>query len=72
MPSINPGKLRHARERAGLRTEHAAVALGRSNKTIEGYERGVITPPGDILIALAALYGVTVETLCDQAPAGAR
>jgi transcriptional regulator with XRE-family HTH domain len=72
MPSINPRKLQRARERAGLRREAVAVALDRSNKTIECYERGVIIPPGDILVALAALYGVTVEALCDEAPAGAR
>jgi DNA-binding XRE family transcriptional regulator len=73
MPSIDPIRLRRARERAGLRREPVAVAVDRSTKTIECYESGAVTPPGDILVALAALYGVTVEDLCrDETPAGAR
>jgi transcriptional regulator with XRE-family HTH domain len=73
MPAIDPAKLREARERAGLSREQVAIALGKSFHTIQAYEIRPIIPPGNVLVALAGLYGVTVEDLCrDQAPAGAR
>jgi DNA-binding XRE family transcriptional regulator len=73
MPAIDPVKLREARKRAGLDREHVAIALGKSYHTIQAYEVGQAVPPGNVLIALATLYGTAVEALCrDEAPAGAR
>jgi transcriptional regulator with XRE-family HTH domain len=73
MPGDFPAKLRAAREAVDLRREEVAVDLHKSYRTIEAYETGQNIPPGDVLVALAKLYGVTVESLCsDDAPAGAR
>lgn len=73
MPSIDPARLRAAREQAGLSREYVAISLSRTHRTIVAYESGQACPPGDVLVRLAALYGCTVEDLCsDDAPAGAR
>jgi DNA-binding XRE family transcriptional regulator len=73
MPAIDPARLRAAREYAGLGREYVAITLGRSYHTIQAYETGQAVPPGNVLVTLAALYGVTVEDLCrGEAPAGAR
>ena len=74
MPGIDPSKLRAMREAASLRREAVAIALGKSYHTIQAYEVGQAVPPGDVLVALAALYGVSVESLCtdDDEPVGAR
>ena len=79
MSGIDPPKVRAARERAGLRREAVAIALGKSYHTIQAYENGQATPPGDVLVALAQIYGVTVErpvpptasrrVPCERAPA---
>jgi transcriptional regulator with XRE-family HTH domain len=73
MPSIDPAKLKAARERSGLRRERVATELGKSYLTVQAYELGGAIPPGNVLIRLAAMYGVTVESLCaDETPAGTR
>jgi transcriptional regulator with XRE-family HTH domain len=73
MPVIDPARLRAAREAAGLRRETVAETVGRSYACITSYERGQASPPGPMLIRLAALYQVPVEALCaDPDPAGAR
>ena len=69
MPVIDPALLRAFRERAGLRRETTAEALGSSYASIQSYERGVSTPPGDTLIRLARLYGCQVEDFCAADPA---
>jgi transcriptional regulator with XRE-family HTH domain len=71
MPAIDPAKLRAAREHAGLRREPVAIAVGKSYHTVAAYESGQAAPPGNVLVTLAHLYGVTVEDLCREAPAGA-
>jgi transcriptional regulator with XRE-family HTH domain len=71
MPSVNPAGLRDARVAAGLSREQVALARGKSYLTIRSYELGQVVPPGNELVALAALYGVKVEDLCREAPAGA-
>jgi transcriptional regulator with XRE-family HTH domain len=73
MPIVDHNLLRTARERAGLTRERAGTALGKSYPAIQAYERGVIVPPGNVLVAMARLYRVAVEDLCrDADPAGAR
>ena len=70
---IDPAKLRAARKARGLSREVAATSIGRTYPSIQSYENGVNVPPGNVLIALAALYGVAVGDLCrHDAPAGAR
>lgn len=55
--------LRRARISAGLRPEQLAVAVGRSVYSISAYERGVATPPVDVLAILADTLGVSVDDL---------
>jgi transcriptional regulator with XRE-family HTH domain len=71
LPITDPFRLRAARERAGLRRETVAEALGLSYGAVVAYERGASDPSARVLVGLARLYGVTVEDLC-TAPAGAR
>lgn len=71
-PRVDPAKLRAAREARGLSREVAATSIGRTYPSIQSYENGVNVPPGNVLMALARLYGVAAEDLCrDDAPAGA-
>ena len=67
MPTVDPNQLRARREAAGLTREQAATALAKSFKAIEAYERGANVPPGNVLVAMARLYGVAVEDLCREA-----
>jgi transcriptional regulator with XRE-family HTH domain len=71
LPITDPFRLRDARERAGLRRETVAEALGLSYGAVVAYERGATDPSARVLVGLARLYQVTVEDLC-IAPAGAR
>lgn len=72
MPAINPASLRAAREAAGLSRELTSIRLGKSFHTLVAYESGQAVPPGNVLVAMASLYGVQVEALCAEAPAGAQ
>jgi transcriptional regulator with XRE-family HTH domain len=73
MPTVDHIRLRTRREAAGLTREQVAVALAKSARAIEAYERGYNVPPGNALVTLAGLYGVAVEDLCsDGNPVGAR
>jgi transcriptional regulator with XRE-family HTH domain len=63
---ISPTRLRAAREAAGLSRERAAVAIGRSYRSICQYEDGYNRPPANVLLALAEVYGVSVEDLTDN------
>jgi transcriptional regulator with XRE-family HTH domain len=72
MPTTtDPTRLRAARERAGLRRETVAEALGISYNAVMAYERGASDPSARVLVGLARLYQTTVEDLCHEAPAGA-
>jgi transcriptional regulator with XRE-family HTH domain len=64
MPVVDPGRLIAAREAAGLPVRTVAAALDLTNQAIAAYEAGRNVPPGNVLVQLAALYGVTVESLC--------
>lgn len=61
--------LRAAREKAGLRQGEAADRIGVSRPALSGWERGTDTAPDHRISQLAALYGVTADSLV---PAGAR
>jgi transcriptional regulator with XRE-family HTH domain len=71
MPVV-PSLLRAARVAANLSRTEAGAQLGKSYPAMEAYERGAVVPPGNVLVAMARLYGVAVEELCrDIDPAGA-
>lgn len=55
--TFSPACLRRAREAAGLRQEHVAVAVDRSVGSISGYESGQITPSATMVAALATAIG---------------
>lgn len=57
MPTYSPTQLRERRRAAGLSQEQLAVAIGRSYSSVRFYERGVTTPPADVLTALAVAIG---------------
>lgn len=70
MPTASPPfatNLKAARERAGLSREQAAVAVGRTWSSLAAYERGVVTPPLNVLDRLANVYGVRISQLVDPA-----
>lgn len=56
-------RLRCHREAAGLSQEAAAAEIGCSQAAISLYESGARNVSLDTLIALARLYGVTVEAV---------
>jgi transcriptional regulator with XRE-family HTH domain len=66
--TVSGPRLRAARQAAGLRLEKVAVEIGRSYNTVRQYESGVQRPPSNVLVALAELYGVSVEDLCSAGP----
>jgi transcriptional regulator with XRE-family HTH domain len=68
MLTIDKTRLFGARKAAELSRDEVGVFLGKTSRTIEAYERGTAIPPGNVLVALAALYGVTVEDLCTDDP----
>jgi transcriptional regulator with XRE-family HTH domain len=63
--TISPSRLRAAREAVGLSRERAAIAVDRSYRSICNYEDGQCVPSASVLVALAEVYGVTVEDLTE-------
>ena len=61
---VDPARLRDARLAAGFTREEAAVGIHAAYGSIAAYEAGKIVPHTPKLLALAELYGVTVEELC--------
>lgn len=61
------GRIKQARERAGLRQEDLADLIEVSNRTVQNYEAGE-TKPFAKLKAVAAATGVTVEWLLHGDP----
>lgn len=73
MPTIDSARVRAAREAAGLRRETVAEALGIGYGAVQAYELGASDPSVRVLVGMARLFGVTVESLCrDDTLAGAR
>lgn len=56
-------RLRTARESAGFSQEDVEQALGIARTTLSSYEHGVSMPGLMRAVALAALYGVTLDWL---------
>lgn len=60
-----------ARVNAELTQEEAAKKLGISKATLINWEKGKVPPKPMALVALADLYGITVDTFknfCEQEP----
>ena len=51
-----------ARVNAGLTQEETAKKLGISKSTLVNWEKGKVSPKPMALVALADLYGITVDT----------
>ena len=56
-------KLRNLRLETGLTQKELAKILNSTDKSIWSYEKGIATPPYDILAAYANYFGVTVDYL---------
>lgn len=53
------GKLREFRTRANLTAKEVGEKLGKSAKTVSGWEHGRGQPDADTLFELCAIYGIT-------------
>lgn len=60
---FSPERLRAARQRAGWSQVTVAQHLGIARGTVQNTEAGISRPSADHLVAMAALYGVSVESL---------
>lgn len=68
--ALSREKLREAREATGLSQVEAAEAAGIARATLQNAEAGKFTPRADALARLAALYGVTLDSLFVHGPDG--
>lgn len=66
--SFSPIRIRSAREAAGLTREQVCVAIGRSARTVELWERGLTVPPNTVGPLLARALGCTVAELREVVP----
>lgn len=57
------GKLRQARVARDIPTEAVALAIGRSARSVLGYETGEHIPPAKLLADLAEAVGADVADL---------
>ena len=53
-----PGKLREFRQRAGLTAKEVAEKIGKSDKTVSGWEHGRGQPDADMLFRLCEIYKI--------------
>lgn len=56
-------RLRELRLESGLTQKELANAIGSTDKNIWAYEKGVATPPIEIIIAYAEFFEVTTDFL---------
>lgn len=52
------GKLRFFRQRAGLTAKEVGKKIGKSDKTVSGWEHGRGQPDADMLFLLCEIYGI--------------
>lgn len=52
------GKLRFFRQRAGLTAKEVGDKIGKSDKTVSGWEHGRGQPDADMLFLLCEVYGI--------------
>jgi len=69
MQKFNPAKLKACRKAKNITLQEAAKAAGYKNAcTILYAERGKFRLPVDKALALAKLYGVSIEDFFDEEP----
>lgn len=56
------------RTKKGYTQAELAEMLNYSDKSVSKWENGDVTPPIDVLIALANIYGVTLNYLVEECP----
>lgn len=61
-------RLMECRKRIGWTQEKVADYLQRTVKTYRGYEQGGYCPPGEVLVMLSDLYGVSIDYLLGRDP----
>ena len=71
IPALGP-RIRELRLRKGWSQEALAERVGVRQKQISSYERGVNVPSGEILIALAKAFDVSLDYLAQMAPLNAQ
>ncbi len=67
IPPLGP-RIRELRLRKGWSQEALSGKVGVRQKQISSYERGVNVPSGEILIALAKAFEVSLDYLAQMAP----
>lgn len=67
--SIDPSKLREARERKGFSQAQVAQAVGVQKAAISKIEVGQGLPSANILARLCELYGVEISDITNRANA---
>jgi transcriptional regulator with XRE-family HTH domain len=56
-------RLRETRKAAGVTVEQLAITIGRTSYSIFEYERGRVTPPINVIAAIADTIGSSVDDL---------
>lgn len=56
-------RLRELRKKKKLTQQQVARRLNLTKASISGYENNTITPPNDMLVRLALMYGVSTDYL---------
>lgn len=64
--SFSGQRLRETRKAAGVSVEQLALSIGRTSYSIHEYELGRITPPTNILLAIADIIGSSVDDLLTE------
>ncbi len=59
-------RIRDLREDHDLTQKEVAAKLSMSSPQYQRYESGTVTPPIDVIIFLADLYGVSVDYILDR------
>ena len=65
-------RLRECRFRQGLSQEKVAELLGVSRQAVTKWESGKSLPSSENMLALASLYGVSLDSWTAQAPKKSR
>jgi DNA-binding XRE family transcriptional regulator len=65
--NLNPSLIKSARKEAGLSVVQLAVRLGRSGRTIEGWEDGKRRPDNDTLAAISTALGCPARKFFEEA-----
>lgn len=69
--SFSGQRLRETRKAAGVSVEQLALTIGRTAYSIHEYQRGRVTPPTSIIVAIADTLGCKVDDLLGEEAASA-